>query len=193
MNRFHRWYCRTGHWRHVVHDELLPWALSGVDLGHHAVEIGPGPGLTTDVLAARVPHLTVVEIDPDLAAGLRNRLTGTNVTVEQGDGTALPFPDGTFSGAVSFTMLHHVPSVELQDRLLREVRRVLAPGAMFAGTDSRPSLLFRLAHLGDTMVLVDPDGFAERLEVAGFTAVEVGAGRSAFRFRAQAPAKVPVS
>src|SRR6185369_18041030 len=53
MNRFHRWYCRTDHWRSVVQQELLPWVLGETDLGAHALEVGPGPGLTTDVLRAR--------------------------------------------------------------------------------------------------------------------------------------------
>lgn len=187
MNRFHRWYCRTGHWRHAVQDRIVPWALDGVDLGDHALEVGPGPGLTTDVVAARVARLTAVEIDEELAARLRDRFAGTNVTVENRDATAMPFADGTFTGAVSFTMLHHVPSVELQDRLLGEVQRVLAPGATFAGSDSRPSVLFRLAHLGDTMVPAAPDTFGARLQRAGFADVSVEAGRSTFRFRATAP------
>ena len=191
MNRLHRWYCRTGHWRHEIQDEILPWVLRDVDLGDHALEVGPGPGLTTDVLVTRVPKLTAVEIDADLAARLRDRFAGTNVTVEEADATAMPFPDATFTGAVSFTMLHHVPSLELQDRLLREVRRVLRPGAAFAGSDSRPSVVFRVAHLADTMVLVDPDTFAGRLEGAGFEGVEVEAGKGAFRFRATARAAKP--
>lgn len=188
MNRFHRWYCRTGHWRHAIQDEIVPWVLRDVDLGAHALEVGPGPGLTTDVLSGRLPKLTAVEIDPGLARRLYDRFAGTNVTVERGDATAVPFPDGTFSRAVSFTMLHHVPSPELQDQLLREVRRVLAPGATFAGSDSRTSVVFRLAHLADTMVLVDPDTFTGRLEAAGFEDVDVTAGRGAFRFRAATPA-----
>ena len=184
MNRFHRWYCRTGPWRHTVQDQILPWALHDVDLGEHALEIGPGPGLTTDIVRQRVPALTVLEIDPDLAAALRQRLAGTNVTVEQGDATAMPFADSTFTGAVSFTMLHHVPSTALQDRVLGEVHRVLRPGATFAGSDSRTSIVFRLAHVADTMVLVDPDSIGERLETAGFTGVEVRSAKGAFRFRA---------
>lgn len=189
MNRFHRWYCRTGHWRHTIQDQILPWVLRDVDLGDNLLEVGPGPGLTTNMLATRVPKLTAVEIDAELAGRLRDRFAGSNVTVEQGDATAMPFPDDTFTGAVSFTMLHHVPTPELQDRLLREVRRVLRPGAVFAGSDSRPSLVFRLAHLADTMVLVAPDTFAERLEAAGFDGVEVEAGKGAFRFRSIVPAK----
>jgi ubiquinone/menaquinone biosynthesis C-methylase UbiE len=45
-----------------------------------------------------------------------------------GNATTMPFTDGQFLGAVSFTMLHHVPSPELQDQLLHEVWRVIAPG-----------------------------------------------------------------
>lgn len=191
MNRFHRWYCRTGHWRHAVQDELLPWALQGLDLGDDVLEIGPGPGLTTDRLRHQVPRLTAIEIDPVLAAKLRDRLAGTNVKVQEGDATALPFPDATFTGAACFTMLHHVPSVELQDRLLREARRVLRPGGVFAGSDSRTSTVFRLAHLADTMVPVDPDAFAGRLGAAGFTRVKVHSAKAAFRFRATAPKQRP--
>jgi SAM-dependent methyltransferase len=187
VNRFHRWYCRTGHWRHTIQDQIVPWVLRGIDLGDRVLEIGPGPGLTTDVVARDVRSLTAVEIDADLAARLRDRFAGTNVTVETGDATELPYPDGTFTGAVSFTMLHHVPSAELQDRLLREVRRVLRPGGVFAGSDSRTSPVFRLAHVADTMVLVDPETMSERLADAGFTAVDVQVAKGAFRFRATVP------
>jgi ubiquinone/menaquinone biosynthesis C-methylase UbiE len=187
VNHFHRWYCRTGHWRHAIQDQILPWVLRDVELGDHVLEVGPGPGLTTDVLARRVAELTAVEIDAELAAALRGRFVDTNVTVQQGDATAMPFPDGTFTAAVSFTMLHHVPSPELQDQLLREVRRVLRPGGTFAGSDSRSSRVFRLAHLADTMVLVDPDTFASRLEAAGFHDVQVEAKPNAFRFRSTVP------
>jgi SAM-dependent methyltransferase len=47
------------------------------------------------------------------------------------------------------TMLYHVPTIELQDRLIREARRVLRPGGIFAGSDSRWGPLFALAHLGE--------------------------------------------
>jgi SAM-dependent methyltransferase len=192
MNRFHRWYCRTGHWRHSIQRQILPWVLCDVDLGDRVLEVGPGPGLTTDVLARRTADLTAVEIDAELAARLRDRFAGTNVTVREGDATAMPFAGETFTGAVSFTMLHHIPSPQLQDRLLSEVRRVLRPGATFAGSDSRSSHVFRLAHLADTMVVVDPDTFAGRLEAAGFINVEVEARKSAFRFRSTVPATVNI-
>ena len=186
MNRFHRWYCRTETWRTTVHRKLMPWVLAGTDLGNVVLEVGPGPGLTTDVLRARTARLTSLEIDPALAAALRRRTAGGNVTVVEGDATAMPFESATFTGAVACTMLHHVPSPALQDRLLAEVCRVLRPGAWFVGSDSTTSLLFRLAHLFDTMVLVEPAGFARRLEHAGFIDVVVERAPSAFRFRGRA-------
>jgi 2-keto-4-pentenoate hydratase len=53
-------------------------------------------------------------------------------------------------------MLHHVPSAELQDRIFAEARRVLAPGGVLAGSDSLVSTGFRIIHIRDVMVPVDP-------------------------------------
>ncbi len=98
----------------------------------------------------------------------------------------MSLPDESFDGAVCFTMLHHVPSVAKQDCLLREVARVLRPGGLFAGTDSLYSRSFRLLHLFDTMVVVDPGTFAARLKAAGFGEIHVDVMEPyAFRFRAR--------
>ena len=187
MNLVHRWYCRSPGWAKVVHQYMMPGVIGDKDLGSDVLEIGPGPGHTTDWLRERVPRLTAIEIDARLAASLKARLAGTNVTVVEGDGTAMPFPDASFTGAVCFTMLHHVPSAELQDRLLAETHRVLQAGGVFAGSDSIPNLLWDLAHLFDTRVPVEPDSFAARLEAAGFEDVMVEAGGDNFRFRARKP------
>ena len=186
MNRLHRWYCRSDAWAAAVRDQL-PWVLRGVELGDEVLEVGPGPGLTTDLLRKRVSRVTAIEIDPRLAEALRQRTLGQGVEVVTGDATAMPFQAARFSAAVSFTMLHHVTSPELQDRLLAEVCRVLRPGGVFAGSDSTASFLFHLAHLGDTMVLVDPDRFVSRLQAAGFTDAGVRRGNHAFSFRAIRP------
>jgi len=187
MNRFHRLFCRSGYWSRRLETELIPWALRDIELGPDLLEVGSGPGLTTDILRRIYTSITALEIDDRLARSLYQRLQGTNVKVLNADATDMPLPDCTFSGAVSFTMLHHVPSAQLQDKLLAEVYRVLRPGGIFAGTDSRWSRLFQLMHIADTMVLVDPDTFGNRLEKAGFRAVEVKAGERSFRFRAQRP------
>src|ERR1700722_4573990 len=135
MNDAHLRICASPEWAAFVESELLPWVLAEQDLGDEVLEVGPGPGLTTDVLRRQVPRLTAVEIDERLARSLAGRLAGTNVTVLHADATALPFEDGQFSAATLFTMLHHVPSAALQDRMLAALRRVLRPGGLLAGTD----------------------------------------------------------
>ncbi len=185
MNRLHRWYCRSAHWRVELEQRVLPWALKGVELGEDVLEVGPGPGLTTDFLRPRLARLTALEIDAALAEALAARLAGSNVTVIQGDAAAMPFPEARFSGVVSFTMLHHVPSREVQDKLISEVRRVLKPGGMFAGMDSRQSIVMRLAHIGDVLVPVDPRTFPARLAAAGFCDVFIETNAREFRFRAR--------
>ena len=188
MNLFHRWYCRSKGWARVMQEFVVPAVLSGIDLGDDVLEIGPGPGVTTDWLRARVARLTAVEIDHTLAESLTRRMEGTNVTVVEGDATAMEFPDSSFSAAVCFTMLHHVPSPELQDRLLAEACRVLRPGAVLAGSDSTPSLMWNIFHLFDTRMPVDPAGFPARLERAGFLGVTVTTHpRGGFSFRARKP------
>jgi ubiquinone/menaquinone biosynthesis C-methylase UbiE len=190
VNLFHRWYCNSKGWARAMEQYILPWALGGVDLGDNVLEIGPGPGVTTDWLRSRVPRVTAVEIDHKLATSLSKRLQGTNVTVIEGDATALQLAESSFSAAVCFTMLHHVRSPELQDRLLAEACRVLRPGAPFAGSDSTPTLMWNIYHVFDTRTPVDPDTFGARLERAGFTDVSVQrppGGRSGFSFRARKP------
>ena len=70
-------------------------------------------------------------------------------------------------------MLHHVPSRELQDRLLTEACRVLKPGGLFLGSDSTSSFRFRLFHLFDTCVPIEPRGFGKRLAAARFGDIEI--------------------
>jgi SAM-dependent methyltransferase len=187
MNLLHRRYCRSDRWARTVARGVIPPALDTVDLGDDVLEVGPGPGRTTDVLRHRVPRLTSLEIDARLAAALARRMHGTNVEVVHGDGTAMPFASGRFSAVVCFTMLHHVPTPALQDRLLAELCRVLRPGGVLAGSDSvGGTLLFRLLHVRDTMLLVDPARFPERLRRAGFDRINVEGG-ARMRFHAARP------
>jgi SAM-dependent methyltransferase len=187
MNLIHRWMCRSARWRRVLEERVVPWVIGGIELGPDVLEVGPGPGLTTDLLRSRLARLTAIEIDPALAKSLAARLSGSNVAVVEGDATSMPFGNARFSGAVSFTMLHHVPSPQLQDQLLREVRRVLKPKGIFAGVDSVQSFSMRLLHIHDTLVPVDPERFGRRLEAAGFQDVVLETNPYAFRFHARRP------
>lgn len=189
MNRLHRWYCRSSQWKQKVENEVLPWSLRGVDLGDDVLEVGPGPGLTTDWLRHRHKSLSCIELDQELARSLTQRMANSNVRVLCADATAMPYRDRTFSGVVSFTMLHHVLSPASQDGLFAEVYRVLRPGGVFAGTDSMLSFLMRIFHIRDTMVLVDPATLPLRLEGVGFKDVKIEIGTGRFRFFAQRPSE----
>jgi ubiquinone/menaquinone biosynthesis C-methylase UbiE len=169
---------------------VVPWVLAEGKLGSEVLELGPGHGLTTDLLRPHVERLTVLEVDPALARSLHARLARSNVKVVQGDATTMPLKDAQFSGAVCMHMLHHVQSQVLQNKLFREVWRVLLPGAVFVGVDSLDMDRFwmRVIHWNDTCVPVDPLTLGGRLEAAGFQNVSVDRNPYAFRFRAQRPA-----
>jgi ubiquinone/menaquinone biosynthesis C-methylase UbiE len=169
MNRTHLEYLASSEWANALQTDLLPWLESTIQLGDDVLEIGPGPGLTTDLLRQRVAAVTAVEIDTDLADALSTRLAGTNVEVILGDGTELPLPDNRFSAATCFAMLHHVPSAAAQDQLFGELHRVLRPGGSFVATDSLDTDRIRQAHIDDTYVPLDPATLESRLRAAGFS------------------------
>lgn len=184
MNIFHRVLCRSSLWARISATEIVPWALADVDLGAGALEIGPGYGANIGPLLGRTSTLTGLELDPALTERLRRR-HGDSMTVVQGDGAAMPFPDNSFDAVVCFTMLHHVPSRGQQDALFAEALRVLRPGGVFAGSDGLDSAAFRLMHLGDTCLPVPPDAAEDRLTRAGFGGVGIATKSTSFRFRAR--------
>ncbi|ADB52808.1 class I SAM-dependent methyltransferase [Conexibacter woesei] len=189
MNHFHRWFCSSAYWYRLVHETIVPEVLDehDVTLGDDVLELGPGPGVTTDMLRKRVDRLTALEFDERLHRRLANRLSGeANTTVVRGDATAMPFEDQRYSAVVCFTMLHHIPTDPLQDRLFAEARRVLRPGGIFTGSDSPGNhWAFKAIHLNDVMNCIDPATLKPRLEAAGFQDVEVDAG-DRFMWRAYA-------
>jgi SAM-dependent methyltransferase len=173
MNQGHMEYCASDDWRRLVHETILPVALHGVELGDAAIEIGPGPGFTTDILRTRTAHLTAVELDEGLAASLAGRMEGSNVEVVVGDATALTFAPRRFTGAASFHMLHHIEPDEAQDRVFAELARVLVPGGMLVAADGIYNDGTALFHQDDTYNPIDPDELEPRLAAAGFGALRV--------------------
>ena len=188
MNERHLEALASDDWRHTLETLAFPFAFGSGGpqiLGDDPLEIGPGPGLTTDLLRAALPRLTSIELDADLAAALQARLEGTGVTVVEGDATAMPFEDGRFSGAAMFTMLHHVPTVDLQDRIFREVARVLRPGGVLVANDGVASAEFEALHDDDIYNPVDPATIEERLLTAGFAEIQIKANEYAWAVRAR--------
>ncbi|GAA2060504.1 class I SAM-dependent methyltransferase [Streptomyces albiaxialis] len=192
MNRAHRKLCSSEEWATAVRDRILPWSLDGIELGDDVVEIGPGYAANLRVLVERVPRLTAVEIDERTARQLESDW-GERARILHADGADMPLPDASFSSVVCFTMLHHVPTREQQDRIFAEAYRVLRPGGVFAGSDSQMNFRFRLLHIGDTMNVVRPGGLPARLEAAGFenVGVDLHPETGGMRFRAYRPDRPP--
>ena len=90
------------------------------------LEIGAGTGLNVEHYGAAVRELVLSEPDEEMARRLEaraERREGTTLVRAPAD--ALPFDDARFDNVVSTLVLCSVPD---QAAVLREVRRVLAPG-----------------------------------------------------------------
>jgi SAM-dependent methyltransferase len=187
MNQGHVNFLSSPEWAQMLETDLLPWVVEVADLGDDVLEVGPGPGLTTDLIRQRTSKLTAVEVDAQLAEALAARLSHSNVEVIHADATESGLASNRFSAATCFSMLHHMPSPQLQDRLFAEVYRVLRPTGAFVGTDSIDSEPLRQFHVDDVFVPVDPDTLGSRLEAAGFTHVDVEVAGYQVRFNARKP------
>jgi SAM-dependent methyltransferase len=176
VNPEHENLCASPEWAGYLQTEILPTVTTGIELGKDMLEIGPGPGAATGWLAERVANLTALESDEAAAPRLAGRYYGRNVTVDTGDATRMPYPDGAFDAVVSFTMLHHVPSATAQHQILAEVLRVLRPGGTLAGSDSLASVSLHHFHAGDTYNPLDPAMLMSWLRTLGFSPVTVTVG-----------------
>jgi len=188
VNEAHLEALASEEWRQTLRDRALPFAFGGLsvaDLGDDVLEIGPGPGLTTELLAPQVARLTSVEIDTALARSLAERMVGTNVDVIEADATAMPFEDGRFTGAATIAMFHHVPSAELQDALLADVLRVLRPGGVLVASDSVASDDLERFHEDDIYNPIDPSTLPGRLDRIGYVEVDIDVNAYAWACRAR--------
>jgi SAM-dependent methyltransferase len=168
MNENHTQLCPSPEWATHIQDEVLPFLATLTSFGDYVLELGPGPGASTEWLRQRVRQLVAVEHDEDAAKRLSERYAGTNVEVLFGDATNLEFASDTFDSVASLTMLHHVPTFWDQQLLLQEAFRVLKPGGVFFGSDSLSSNGLHHFHEGDDYNPVDPASFLVRLQAVGF-------------------------
>jgi SAM-dependent methyltransferase len=190
VNEEHLALCSSPQWAAYLADDLLPWVLEDHELGDDLLEVGPGPGLATDILRRLVARVTAAELDADLASKLGVRLAehpgAGQVRVLVADATLLPFRSAAFSAVACLTMLHHIPSATAQNTALEQMRRVLRPGGVIVGSDGLDTPDRRRVHQGDIFVPVDPQTLAERLTQAGYTEakIDVRGDRIAFSARA---------
>jgi SAM-dependent methyltransferase len=173
MNSGHLEFCASAQWRQILEETILPEALRGVSLGDDVIEIGPGPGLTTDVLRTLSTRITAVEFDRALADALAERLAGSNVEVICGDATAMSLPSDRFTGAASFHMLHHVPTAAAQDGVFAELSRVLKGGGLLVAADGIDNEGVREFHVDDVYNPIDPATLDRRLSRNGFNSIDI--------------------
>jgi SAM-dependent methyltransferase len=107
-----------------------------VDLLHHdtayppgsrVLEAGCGVGAQTVTLAAHSPGAQITSVDVSAAslALARKRVTAPNVTFQQGDLFALPFPPASFDHVFLCFVLEHLSEPQ---RALAALRELLVPG-----------------------------------------------------------------
>ncbi len=127
------------------------------------LEIGPGEGWLTRLLADRRWEVTALDISSGFLRGLDpGVLHGATV----GSMTALPFPDGAFRGLVAAEVVEHIPDLE---RALAEAARVLAPGGRCVLTVPYRETL-RLVRCPDCAVEFEPNGHVHRFDEASLDA-----------------------
>ncbi len=139
--------------------------------GEAMVEIGPGTGILTAQLVRRVRPLHVVEIDRELARGLRERFAPDDVVVHEDDVLAFPFDSlpaplrvvGNLPYNVSSPILFRLAAVaerlaECVFLLQKEVvdRMVAAPGTAAYG---RLSVMLQYRFAMADVLEVPPGAF----------------------------------
>ncbi|MBO1112628.1 16S rRNA (adenine(1518)-N(6)/adenine(1519)-N(6))-dimethyltransferase RsmA [Bordetella petrii] len=135
------------------------------------VEIGPGLSALTQPLLRSLAHLTVVEIDRDLAARLRNAHAPAQLTVIEADALTVDFAAlgerlrvvGNLPYNISSPLLFHLMAAAdtVRDQhfmLQREVidRMVAAPGSADYG---RLSVMLQSRYRMDKLFDVPPEAF----------------------------------
>jgi SAM-dependent methyltransferase len=121
---------------HRVVEELLP--PDGVRI----LDLGCGFGRLTDAYVDRFRQVVLVDAAGSLLEQARRRW-GRRIRVVQADLRQLPFADATFDAVVMVRVLHHLAD---PGTALREVRRVMAPGARLVGNVSNKRNAVRMAR-----------------------------------------------
>jgi SAM-dependent methyltransferase len=161
-----------GRWSQRLAEPFLRFAA--VRDADSVLDVGCGTGSLAFSLAEASPKAKIVGIDPSQAfiAYASARGSHQHLTFAQGDATALPYADATFSAALSLLVLNFVPDYE---KAAREMLRVTKPGGVVAASvwDFRGGLTYVRVFL-DTAAALDPAGEATRSKVYGMPLINSG-------------------
>lgn len=116
------------HYPSALFDRLFSSLPTNADV----VEVGPGTGQATAALLSRNARVTAVEIGPDLARLLQEKLgADERLTVVNDDFENVELPTNSFDAVVSATAYHWVDPAAQVDKPLE----VLKPGGVLAVID----------------------------------------------------------
>lgn len=113
------------------HDRAVLGAFAELVLatGHtEAIDLGCGPGRITAFLTGLGLDATGLDLSPEMIAQASQLYSDLSFTT--GSMTCLPYPENSFSGALAWYSLIHIPDDRL-DRVIAEAARVLRPGGYF--------------------------------------------------------------
>lgn len=111
-------------------EELL-FVRDLIPKGARLLDIGCGNGRFLGAPLDETIDYTGVDFSEGLIEVARERYGArAKTSFVVGDALTLPFPDHSFDTAVSFAVLHHIPSRAYRVRFLREAARVTKPGGM---------------------------------------------------------------
>jgi SAM-dependent methyltransferase len=156
--------------------------FSGAGPDDTVLDVACGPGILACAFAKTARHVTGIDLTPAMlerAQILQAEQRLTNLTWRQGDVLPLPFAEASFTLVVSRFAFHHLLD---PGAVLKEMRRVCAPGGTVMVIDSAPAPE-KAAAFNRVEVLRDPSHvralpLAEHLTL--FTAAGLSAPRQTF-------------
>jgi SAM-dependent methyltransferase len=118
----------VGRWSRRIAPLFLAWL--NAPPGLRWLDVGCGTGALTTAIAEQCSPLSVTGVEPSEGFLIAARANlGNDITVRQGDASAIPLGDNVVDIIVSGLVLNFVPDLRAA---LIEARRVAADGAIFA-------------------------------------------------------------
>lgn len=109
----------------LVRAKLFPFADKKV------LEIGAGIGRITEFIAEEFQEVTAIDISTEMVIRGKKRLRdANNVHYIATNGISYPFSENTFDFIFSFIVFQHMPSVDVIQKNLYELGRVLKPSGI---------------------------------------------------------------
>lgn len=148
--------------------QVREWAAT-VRVGGAVLDLGCGPGYpVTQVLVDAGFQVYGVDSSPSMVAAIRARFPGVEVVCEPVETST--FFQRTFDGVIAWGLLFLLrPAV--QERVIRQVARALAPNGVFVFTAPRQACEWNDAMTGLPSVSLGAERYRRVVEAAGLAMI----------------------